>query len=200
MRLEHRCELGDTVCMEMLNLTNHLLIAMPSMEDPNFAKTVTLICEHNDEGAMGIVINRKTDIALDEVYEQMEIESSTEAKKDQMVHIGGPVQEQRGFILHDGGNAYDSTMKITDDLFITTSRDILEEMAQGKGPEHSLIALGYAGWSPGQLEDEVLNNAWLTSPANNDILFEMPNDRRWEAAAKMVGVDIHQISGQAGHA
>jgi len=200
MRLEHRCELGDTVCMEKLNLTNHLLIAMPSMEDPNFAKTVTLICEHNDEGAMGIVINRKTDIGLDEVYEQMKIESSAEAKKDQMVHIGGPVQEQRGFILHDGGNAYDSTMKITDDLFITTSRDILEEMAQGKGPEHSLIALGYAGWSPGQLEDEVLNNAWLTSPANNDILFEMPNDRRWEAAAKMVGVDIHQISGQAGHA
>jgi len=200
MRLEHRCELGDTVCMEMLNLTNHLLIAMPSMEDPNFAKTVTLICEHNNEGAMGIVINRKTDIGLDEVYEQMKIESSTEAKKDQMVHIGGPVQEQRGFILHDGGNAYDSTIKITDDLFITTSRDILEEMAQGKGPEHSLIALGYAGWSPGQLEDEVLNNAWLTSPANNDILFEMPNDRRWEAAAKMVGVDIHQISGQAGHA
>jgi putative transcriptional regulator len=91
-------------------------------------------------------------------------------------------------------------MKITDDLFITTSRDILEDMAQGKGPTHSLIALGYAGWSPGQLEDEVLNNAWLTSPANNDILFEMPNDRRWEAAAKMVGVNIHQISGQAGHA
>ncbi|MGA0937568.1 MAG: YqgE/AlgH family protein [Sedimenticolaceae bacterium] len=186
--------------MEKLNLTNHLLIAMPSMEDPNFAKTVTLICEHNDEGAMGIVINRKTDIALNEVYEQMEIESSAEANKDQMVHIGGPVQEQRGFILHDGGHTYDSTMKITDDLFITTSRDILEDMAQGKGPTHSLIALGYAGWSPGQLEDEVLNNAWLTSPANNDILFEMPNDRRWEAAAKMVGVNIHQISGQAGHA
>jgi putative transcriptional regulator len=170
------------------------------MEDPNFAKTVTLICEHNDEGAMGIVINRKTDIALNEVYEQMEIVSSAEANKDQMVHIGGPVQEQRGFILHDGGHTYDSTMKITDDLFITTSRDILEDMAQGKGPTHSLIALGYAGWSPGQLEDEVLNNAWLTSPANNDILFEMPNDRRWEAAAKMVGVNIHQISGQAGHA
>ena len=186
--------------MKKLNLTNHLLIAMPSMEDPNFAKTVTLICEHNDEGAMGIVINRKTDIALNEVYEQMEIESSAEATKDQMVHIGGPVQEQRGFILHDGGHTYDSTMKITDDLFITTSRDILEDMAQGKGPTHSLIALGYAGWSPGQLEDEVLNNAWLTSPANNDILFEMPDDRRWEAAAKMVGVNIHQISGQAGHA
>lgn len=185
--------------MDTSYLKNHLLIAMPTLRDPNFERTVTYICEHNNDGAMGIVINRPTDILLAEVFEQMEIKADSPARDDK-VFVGGPVEEQRGFVLHTGPSRWESSLTVDTDVSVTTSRDILEAMAQGKGPANTLLALGYAGWSPGQLEQEMLDNAWLTGPADKRILFELPPAQRWEAAARLLGVDMALISNQSGHA
>jgi len=186
--------------MKTESLKNQLLIAMPNLADPNFFHTVTYICDHGDSGAMGIVINRPTDIKVREVLEQMEIDVSTEEPAQEAVYVGGPVEEQRGFVLHTGVRRWDSTLKVTDDVSVTTSRDILEAMARGEGPAKSLIALGYAGWGAGQLEQEMLENAWLTVPAEKAILFDLPPTQRWEAAARLLGVDLSLLSGDTGHA
>ncbi len=182
------------------SLKNQFLIAMPGLEDPNFARTVTYICEHNEDGAMGIVINRPSELMLSDVLAHMGINPQAPGLDQQPVYLGGPVEEERGFVLHTPAADWDSSMSITDDISITTSRDILEAMANGNGPEKSLIALGYAGWGAGQLDEEIQDNAWLSGPADPAILFDMPADKRWTAAARLLGVDMNLLSTDAGHA
>ncbi len=182
------------------NLTNQFLIAMPSMQDMNFSQTVTYICEHTEEGAMGIVVNRPTNLHLNDILDQLEITDIDLKSGEEPIYIGGPVQPERGFVLHGDSNDWDSTLKITDEISVTTSKDILESIAAGKGPNLHLVALGYAGWASGQLEDEISANAWLSGPADSQIIFTTPVERRWKAAAQLLGVDLDLISGDAGHA
>ncbi len=182
------------------NLTNHFLIAMPGLKDSNFFHTVTYICEHNEDGAMGIVLNRPTDLHLNDIVQQLDIPPGEGAAGEQVIFMGGPVQTDRGFVLHTPGEGWDATMAITPEISITTSRDILRAIAAGEGPEKSLIALGYAGWGPGQLEQELSANAWLSGPADPEIIFDLAPERRWEAAARLLGVDLNLLSGEAGHA
>jgi putative transcriptional regulator len=182
-------------------LTGQFLIAMPSMADPNFDRTVTYVCEHNDDGALGIIINRPTSMVLGEVLEQMDLASMDEALAGQPVLQGGPVQPERGFVIHDSeGEAFSSTLLVPDGLRVTTSRDILVSLAEGHGPARAVIALGYAGWGAGQLEAEMANNAWLTVTASPEIIFSIPFERRWESAAALLGVNIASLSPEAGHA
>jgi putative transcriptional regulator len=181
-------------------LNNHLLIAMPSLQDPNFNRTVTYICEHTEKGAIGIIINRPTDLSLDYIFEQMSIPVTHEPAKHLPILQGGPVQTDRGFVIHRPPKAYRSSLKTYEDLAITTSQDVLEELARGEGPQDVLVALGYAGWEAGQLEQELTSNSWLSCPAIADIIFNTPFEHRWEAAAAQMGVDINLISGDAGHA
>jgi putative transcriptional regulator len=182
------------------SLKNQLLIAMPSLQDPNFSRTVTYICEHGDHGAMGIVINRPTKLRLADVLQHMQIDSDVGSAGDQVVYLGGPVEEERGFVLHTHTDPWDSTLPVDESISITTSRDILEAMARGEGPQRTLVALGYAGWGAGQLERELQDNAWLSGPTDQAILFELPADQRWEAAARLLGVDVNLLSSEAGHA
>ncbi len=182
------------------NLTNHFLIAMPGLQDSNFFHTVTYICEHNEEGAMGIVLNRPTDLQLEDILEQLEIKPQDPQQCSQPIYLGGPVQTERGFVLHTPDESWDSTSNITQEICITTSMDILRSIAEGSGPAKMLIALGYAGWAPGQLEEELGANAWLNGPADSQIIFEMPSEERWTAAAKRLGVDLNLLSGEPGHA
>ncbi len=184
----------------IVSLTNHFLIAMPNLGDPNFFRTVTLICEHNSEGAMGIVINRPIDLSLRDILKQMEIPTTGAKNLDMPVYLGGPVQSNRGFVLHEPIGRWDSTLKITQSLGVSTSRDILVAIAENKGPRDYLIALGYAGWGAGQLEQEIAQNAWLSGPATREILFETPLEARWSAAADLLGIDLAKLSGEAGHA
>jgi putative transcriptional regulator len=191
----------DTIPMSFTtSLTNHFLIAMPGLQDPNFARTVTYVCEHTEQGAMGIVINRPMDIRLGEMLDQLDITSSDRQVLDALVYLGGPVQPERGFVLHSAGEGFDSTLSITPEISVTTSRDVLEAIAEGKGPTHRLIALGYAGWGGGQLEEEMSANAWLSGPADEEIIFSLKADERWQAAAHLLGVDMNLLSGEAGHA
>jgi len=185
--------------MSSSNFTNHFLIAMPALEDPNFFHSVTYICEHNDQGAMGIVINHPTDLSLGTVLEHMEIEAD-EAAAAVPVYHGGPVQTDRGFVLHQPPGQWSSSMAVAEGVQVTTSRDILEALARHEGPQDYLVALGYAGWGEGQLEQEIADNAWLTTPADPDILFRLPVEQRWQAAAARLGVDLSLLSGDAGHA
>jgi len=182
------------------SLKNQLLIAMPSLEDPNFSRTVTYICEHSGEGAMGIVLNRPTDLSLADVLRHMDIEGGLGEAGTQTVFLGGPVEEERGFVLHSHTAPWDSTLAVNEDISVTTSRDILEAMARGDGPTQTLVALGYAGWGAGQLERELQDNAWLSGPADSSILFDLPPEKRWEAAAQLLGVDVNLLSSEAGHA
>lgn len=181
-------------------LTNHFLIAMPSLADPNFSHTVTYICEHNDDGALGIVINRPSELTLAELFDHLALEGYDEAAASQAVYAGGPVQRERGFVLHPGGSEWESTLKVSDDLFVTTSKDILEAIAEGRGPEQHLVALGYAGWGAGQMEAEMAENAWLSGPADSAIIFDKESGERWRAAAALLGVDLSLLSSQSGHA
>ncbi len=181
-------------------LTNQFLIAMPNLMDPNFFHSVTYICEHNEQGAMGIVINQPVDLTLGELMEQMKMQASNPEQSARPVFRGGPVEPERGFILHRPPGQWESSMKITDDMTLTTSSDIISAMANDDMPDDMLVTLGYAGWGAGQLEQEMLDNAWLSGPADPDIIFHTPTEKRWEAAAQLVGVDIHQLTGEAGHA
>jgi putative transcriptional regulator len=174
-------------------LSRHLLIAMPALADPHFARAVTLICQHSDEGAMGLIINRPSEWRLgDQVPDHV---------ARQIVLAGGPVQNERGFVLHAPGDVWDSSAALSDELVLTTSRDVLQAIAAGRGPARYVVLLGYAGWSAGQLEQEVRDNAWLTvAPDDNGILFDTPLERRWDASARLLGVDINLLSSTAGHA
>lgn len=186
--------------MQSTNLTSHFLIAMPALADPNFQHTVTFICAHNEEGAMGIVINRQLDVMLGEVLSQMNLKPVNEVIDTMAVYQGGPVQTDRGFILHTPDQEWDSSIRINDGISVTTSRDILEAMAHGEGPQSSLVALGYAGWAAGQLEKEIAENAWLSGPADTGIIFATPCEQRWQSAARQLGVDIQMLSSDIGHA
>jgi putative transcriptional regulator len=181
-------------------LTNHFLIAMPTLADPNFFHTVTYICEHNGEGAMGIVFNRPLGITLGEVLEHMNITTDDDEVMRRPVFLGGPVQRERGFVIHQPVGRWESSLAVTHELGVTTSRDVLAAIAQGDGPSRALVALGYAGWGAGQLEQEMADNAWLSGPADLSIMFETPVDERWRAAAALLGVDLNLLSGEAGHA
>jgi putative transcriptional regulator len=181
-------------------LTNQFLIAMPGMDDPNFAQTVTLVCEHGERGALGIVINRPLTMDLGDVFAQLGLDASQSRITHQLVLHGGPVQNDRGFVLHSPGQDWESTLPISERLHVTTSRDILDALASGGGPERCVIALGYAGWEAGQLEDEVARNAWLTVPADESLLFEVPAEERWQAAGRLLGINLLHLSSEAGHA
>jgi putative transcriptional regulator len=181
-------------------LSNHLLIAMPTLADPNFAQTVTLICEHSDRGALGLVLNRPMTMQLGEVLDQLSLTADDPALRTQAVLQGGPVQTDRGFVLHRPGGAWDSTLKVSPTIEVTTSRDVLAALAMGMGPGQVTVALGYAGWDSGQLEEEIKNNAWLSVPADDSIVFELPFEQRWSAAARLLGVDLARMSPMAGRA
>jgi putative transcriptional regulator len=180
-------------------LTNHLLIAMPALSDPNFVQTVTFICEHNEQGALGIVINRALEMRLDDVFEQLGLPQGGDIGHHAVLQ-GGPVQTDRGFVLHRGRGQWDSTLKVSDEIHVTTSRDILDALARGAGPAEAVVALGYAGWAAGQLEREMIDNAWLSVPADERILFETPLEDRWLAAGRLLGIDLATLSPDAGHA
>lgn len=182
------------------SLTNQLLIAMPGMADPNFSTTVTLICEHNDEGALGIVINRPLDLTLAGLFEQLDVADPDPQAAQNPVLMGGPVGPERGFVLHDPGISFENSLAVSNDIHLTLSRDVIDAMATGSGPRKSLVALGYAGWEPGQLENEMLANSWLNVPASPEIVFDTPFNDRWMSAARTLGIDISQISSDAGHA
>jgi putative transcriptional regulator len=182
------------------SLINQLLIAMPGMADPNFSTTVTLICEHNDEGALGIVINRPLDLKLAGLFQQLDVHDPDPDVAARPVFMGGPVGPERGFVLHEPGASYESSLPVSGDIQLTLSRDIIDAIAHGSGPKRSLVALGYAGWEPGQLEQEILANSWLNVPATPKIVFDTPFHERWVSAAKTLGIDISQISPDAGHA
>ena len=180
-------------------LSNHFLIAMPTMADPNFARAVTFVCQHTAEGAMGLTINRLSDYKLGDVLGQMQLETDRSDVANAPVYLGGPVQPERGFVLHEVGEEWDSSFRISDRLAVTTSRDILVAMAEGRGPARALIALGYSGWSAGQLDQEMVDNAWLTVEADLGLIFDTPLEQRWTAAAKLVGVNLASLSDYAGH-
>jgi putative transcriptional regulator len=182
------------------SLTNHLLIAMPGMDDPNFSSTVTLVCEHNDDGALGIVINRPLNINLGGLFDQLAVTEADPKTAKSPVLSGGPVGLERGFVLHDPSQEYENSLAVSDSISLTLSRDIIDAMAKGSGPDKSIVALGYAGWEPGQLEQEMLANSWLTVPATAEIVFDTPFDERWAKAADSIGIDISKISPHAGHA
>ncbi len=181
-------------------LANQLLIALPALADTDFSRSVALICQHDPDGAMGIIVNRPSEYTLGEVFGQMGVEGGDAALRGQVVLAGGPVHPERGFVLHDGGMQWDSSLAIGDGLFLTTSRDILEAMVRGEGPEHAVVALGCAGWGSGQLEHELTENSWLTAPADAELLFALPLDARWQAAAGRIGVDFAYLADYAGHA
>lgn len=181
-------------------LTDHFLIALPALEDPNFARSVTLICQHGDGGAMGLMVNRLSEYCLGDVLRQMKIDSELTELLESPVLLGGPVQPERGFVLHEPMGTWDSSFVISPRLTVTTSRDILAAMAKGEGPRDALVALGYAGWEPGQLEHELAENAWLTTASDRDIVFRTPLEDRWEAAARLIGVDLHRLTDYSGHA
>lgn len=186
---------------ELKSLQNHLLIAMPSLDDPYFERSLTYICEHNDEGAMGIVLNQPSSMNLKQLLEQTDKELEISADKaEQIVLAGGPVSQERGFVLHSDQGQWSSSLTLADNVVVTTSKDILTAIGNNRGPEKSLVALGYAGWSAGQLEKELQENAWLTIEADPDILFNTPMHRKWQAAVNKLGIDVWQLTPEIGHA
>ena len=191
-----------------INLTNQFLIAMPGMVDPTFAGTVIYLCEHTDKGALGLVINKPVDIKLRNLFEKVELSLTREDIADAPVFFGGPVQTERGFVLHERvqaegeqGSPYSSTLAIAGaPLDMTTSKDVLEALADGSGPKKLLVTLGYSGWGAGQLEDELSRNGWLTVGADPAIIFDTPIEQRYERALSLLGFDPRMLSQEAGHA
>lgn len=179
---------------------NNLLIALPSLQDSDFARSVTLICQHDGDGAMGVVVNRPSEYTLGEVLQQMGISSDSESLQSQIVLAGGPVHPERGFVLHDGDREWDSTLAVGGGLYLTTSRDVLEALARGEGPTQAVVALGCAGWGAGQLEQELVDDGWLMVPSRREVLFDLPLPERWQAAAGSIGVDLVNVAGHSGHA
>ena len=210
----------------MISLENQLLIAMPSLGDPYFNKTVTYICEHNEEGAMGLIINLPVNITLTDLLKQIEpdendrsdeVSKSSELTKsddmnditlvtditnslEQLVLSGGPIAQQRGFVLHSSQPGWGSSLVLSKELMITTSKDILMALGTQKAPEQFIVTLGYAGWGPGQLEQELRANSWLTTPADSEILFKTPIEQRWKKATEKLGIDVAHLSTDIGHA
>ena len=186
--------------MPQLDLRNHFLIAMPAMEDSVFARSLAYICEHNEQGALGIVVNRPISLTLADLFKQINVPLEQAELKSAPVHFGGPVQTDRGFVLHHPVGHWQSTLSITEHIGLTTSKDILEAASEGRAPEHMLVTLGYAGWAQGQLEQELAQNAWLSVPASERILFDLSPEERLPAAMALLGVDYASLSEEAGHA
>lgn len=181
------------------SLRNHFLLAMPSLKDPMFAHTLTYICDHSEDGAMGLILNQPMNMEISAVFAQLDIPVD-EVIGAQQVLCGGPVQSERGFVLHSNDSEWDSTLAISDELSLTASRDILDAIASQQGPEKAIFILGYAGWGPGQLEQELEENSWLTLPADSSLIFDTPVELRWQMASQRLGVDVNLISPTAGHA
>ena len=191
--------------LENVNLTGHLLIAMPGMTDPFFSKSVTFICTHNQDGAMGVMINRPTDLSYETLFEKIKVELAQSELADNAVLYGGPVQPERGFVLHEHSGEWNSTLSIAENTALTTSKDILESVAIGTGPKKMLLALGYAGWTAGQLEQEIAANSWLSVQAKDGetlhkILFECKAEDKLNASLALLGVNPAMLSDVAGHA
>lgn len=185
----------------MDSLQNQLLVAMPSLDDPFFGRTVTYICEHNDEGAMGIVLNHPLELTVSDLLAQLDVAHDGQClNAKQAVVAGGPVQPDRGFILHTPKTGYSSSVTISDDIMITTSQDILADLASPNAPDKFLLALGYAGWTAGQLEQEIADNSWLVLPASSLVIFDLAHDEKWQGAALHNGISLWQLSNVAGHA
>jgi putative transcriptional regulator len=173
------------------------------MQDPIFGGTVVYVCEHNENGVLGVVINKPTDMTMEVLFERIDLEVSSAADRhmeSEPIMFGGPVQDDRGFVLHTPGARYSSSLTVTNDVAFTTSIDVLEAVAKGRGPERMLVSIGYSGWSPGQLEDEISRNGWLTVAADPRILFDLPIDERYSAAMKLLGIDPLMLTSEAGHA
>ena len=189
---------------EPINLTNQFLIAMPGMVDETFAGAVVYLCEHSEKGALGLMINKPVDIRLRNLFEKVDLSLEGNELADQPVFFGGPVQTERGFVLHerqaDGASPFNSTLSVPGGLEMTTSKDVLEAMAQGGGPRRVLVTLGYSGWATGQLEEELGRNGWLTVDAVPEIIFDTPVEQRYERALGLLGVDPRMLSQEAGHA
>lgn len=186
--------------MSGVDLTHHFLIAMPNMADPYFARTLTYICEHNEQGALGLVVNKPLDMNLATLFERVDLELRDRRLGELPVYFGGPVQSDRGFVLHQPVGSWSSTLAVRDRVGLTTSRDILEALAARTGPEKLLVTLGYAGWAAGQLEHEIKQNAWLTVEAREQIIFDLPPEERLVAAMSLLGIDFARLSDEAGHA
>lgn len=194
----------DEMMAEFVSYKNHFLIAAPNMKDPTFEGTVVYICEHTKSGAMGIVINRPIHLSVESLLERIGIENKNPALKDCYLYDGGPVQVERGFVLHTANKKYHSTMQVTDRIYLSTSRDVLEAVAIGEdAPEKFLLSLGYSGWSEGQLEAELAVSGWLIAPADESIIFDTPENLRYEKALKLIGIDpstLEAWGNEAGHA
>jgi putative transcriptional regulator len=183
-----------------IDLTHHFLIAMPNMVDPYFAKSLTFICEHNDQGALGVVVNRPIDLSLQALFERINLRLKPRDLHDLPVYFGGPVQTDRGFVLHQPVGEWHSTLKVRDHIGLTTSKDILEAVGNGGGPTKMLVTLGYSGWAAGQLEHELGQNAWLSVEAGEQIIFDLPAEEKLPAAMELLGVDFASLSEDTGHA
>ncbi len=187
--------------MNASNFTGHFLIAMPTLTDPNFSRTVTYVCQHSAEGALGIVVNRPlTELSVGELFRYLGIAQHDERISQQPLYLGGPVQPERGFVLHEAGRTWEASLAISPQLTLTSSRDVLEALATGEGPQRFLVALGYAGWQAGQLEAEIADNSWLAAPGDLSVIYATPAEQRWQAAANLLGVNLGLLAGQAGHA
>ncbi|MBE7419244.1 MAG: YqgE/AlgH family protein [Ideonella sp.] len=189
-----------------IDLTNQFLIAMPGMADDTFAGAVVYLCEHTEKGALGLVINKPIDIKLRNLFEKVELSLDRKDLAEQPVYFGGPVQTERGFVLHEklgvegSDSPYTSTLAIPGGLEMTTSKDVLEALSHGAGPRRVLVTLGYSGWGAGQLEEEIGRNGWLTVSASPEIIFDTPIEKRYDRALALLGIDPRMLSQEAGHA
>ncbi|HEX4233560.1 MAG TPA: YqgE/AlgH family protein [Caldimonas sp.] len=189
-----------------INLTNQFLIAMPGMSGGTFAGTVIYLCEHSEKGALGLVINKPIDITLKSLFEKVELSLDRDDLAELPVYFGGPVQTERGFVLHEplsdesGDSPYNSSLRIAGGLEMTTSKDVLEAISSGAGPKKVLVTLGYSGWAAGQLEEEIGSNGWINVEAEPGIIFDTPVDQRYEKALSLLGIDAGMLSADAGHA
>ncbi len=185
----------------MQGFQNHFLIAMPALDDPMFKRSVTYVCEHNEEGAMGIVINHPLTVNVAELLKQLEISFDEQSPAAQIkVCAGGPLQNDRGFVLHTAKEGYHSSLRLDDDLMVTTSKDILADLTTAQAPEKFILALGYAGWTAGQLEQEIAENSWLVVPADKHIMFDCIHAKKWQLATAAIGIKPWQLTNEAGHA
>ena len=181
-------------------LTNQLLIAMPTLGDENFSHTVTLICDHSASGALGLILNKPLQMRMGEIFRQLQIDVAGGSVIERPVLRGGPVQGDRGFVVHRAGGQWESTLQVSASIHVTTSRDVLRAIARGEGPEDAFLVLGYSGWEGGQLEDEIRANAWITAPVDAKLVFEVPFEKRWDAAGELLGVELSRISPVSGNA
>lgn len=185
----------------MQGFQNHFLIAMPALDDPMFKRSVTYVCEHNEEGAMGIVINHPLNVSVADLLEQLEIAHDAQSPAAAIkVCAGGPVQSDRGFVLHTAKSGYHSSMLLENELMVTTSKDILSDLTTSRSPDKFILALGYAGWTAGQLEQEIADNSWLVIPADKHIMFELTHAEKWQSATATIGIKPWQLTNEAGHA